>query len=223
MHPLVELYVPCVEFIAQTIGPHCEVLLYDFTDMDHSIVAISKNSLTGREVGGPITEFALSILMNPEHQKRDYITNYTGKSNQPDQVFRSSTLFIKDESRRIVGMLCVNIDVSGLQRACQILEDFTMPGFVHASPLEGLTPRTHERFLPSAEDLLQDIIQTTSSLFDVPPGRMNLSDRKNFVSQLSNQGCFLLKGGVTAAADCLGISEQTVYRYLKELPTAESS
>ena len=216
MHPIVEKYIPCVEFIAQISGPHCEVLLHDLTDMEHSIVAVSRNSLTGRKTGGPITEFALSILKNPEYRACDYVVNYTGKAMKPDQVFRSSTLFIRDDDRNIVGMLCVNIDVSGLLRAGQVLQDFALLDPGHLSLPEEEQPHPRERFLPCAEDLLEDMLQSTCRMFAVSPRRMNVAERKQLVAMLSEQGYFFLKGGVKAAADCMGISEQTVYRYIKE-------
>jgi len=42
-------------------GKKCEVILHDFIIPKHSIVEIGNGHVTGRKIGNPITDFALSI------------------------------------------------------------------------------------------------------------------------------------------------------------------
>ena len=53
----------------------------------------------------------------------------------------------------------------------------------------------------------------------VPPDyALYVEASRRFVALLSQKGGFLLKGAVSRAASVLGVSEQTVYRYLKDSP-----
>ncbi len=47
--------------------------------------------------------------------------------------------------------------------------------------------------------------------------RMTMDEKKYIVKKLEEKGVFRLKGVVAEVADCLEVSDQTVYRYLKEL------
>ena len=66
MNPILERYVPLVEYIGQIFGEYCEVILHDLTNMEHSIVAIANQQITGREVGGHITDFGLEVVHDPK-------------------------------------------------------------------------------------------------------------------------------------------------------------
>lgn len=216
MHPVLKRYVPLVEFIAQTVGPSCEVILHDFSDMEHSIVAISQNSLTGRKVGGTVTDFALGVVQNKEYQKKDFLVNYTGKAKESGQLFRSSTLYIKDDEGELLGMLCVNIDITQMQRAKEALESLMMLDRLTVLGEDPQQKEQHESFSSSPEELMNDMLHKTLATFAPPPERFNLQEKKDFVSALSQNGFFLLKGAVPISAATLGVSEQTIYRYLKE-------
>lgn len=60
---IIKSWIPMVEFIARTYGENCEVILHDLRDLDKSIVAIKNNHITGRQIGGTITDFALKLIM----------------------------------------------------------------------------------------------------------------------------------------------------------------
>ena len=55
MNPRLQGYVPLVNFIAEVVGPNCEVVLHDLSDLEHSVVAISDNRLTGRSAAASRT------------------------------------------------------------------------------------------------------------------------------------------------------------------------
>ena len=46
---------------------------------------------------------------------------------------------------------------------------------------------------------------------------MTIEEKKQVVATLQGKGAFLLKGAVGEVAQALDVSEQTVYRYLKEI------
>lgn len=53
---ILKLYIPIVEFIGEICGNNYEIVLHDISQPDSSIVAIKNNHISGREVGGPLTD-----------------------------------------------------------------------------------------------------------------------------------------------------------------------
>lgn len=213
MNPLLTPYVPLVNFIGEVIGVNCEVVLHDLSDLEHSVVAMSDNRLTDRQLGSSITDFALRLLQDQDYQKRDYVTNYIGRPRDGSRTFRSSTYFIKDGQGRAVGMLCVNVDITELKEARNALDKLLMLDQMFS--LDEGEPH-HETYAESVGDLLDNLIRETRAQFGTTPEELSVSEKRRFVSVLSQKGGFLLKGAVSRAAAVLGVSEQTIYRYLKD-------
>lgn len=53
---------PLIKGIAKALGPNCEVVLHDLYDVEHSLVAIENNHITGRKIGDPSTNLGLEVL-----------------------------------------------------------------------------------------------------------------------------------------------------------------
>ena len=51
-------YAEMVEFLGEALGKEYEVVLHDLTNPECSIVAIANGELSGRSIGGPVTDFA---------------------------------------------------------------------------------------------------------------------------------------------------------------------
>ena len=61
------------------------------------------------------------------------------------------------------------------------------------------------------------MLDTALSKHDVDIDHMRRDDRVEVVRLLEAAGFFLLKGGINAAAERLGVSEPTIYRYLVQV------
>lgn len=59
---ILEQYIPLVEFLGEAMGSSCEVVLHDLAVPDESIVAIANGHISGRKLGGPVTNFALWFM-----------------------------------------------------------------------------------------------------------------------------------------------------------------
>ena len=103
-NPLLQQYIKVTEFLGLTLGPDYEVALHDMTDKNRSIIAIANNHISGRDVGAPLTNVALKILMDKSYETQDYRLHYCGMSAK-GKVLRSSTMFIK-QNGKLIGMLC---------------------------------------------------------------------------------------------------------------------
>ena len=197
MNPRLQGYVPLVNFIAEVVGPNCEVVLHDLSDLEHSVVAISDNRLTDRQIGSSITDFALRVLQNRCDREQDYVTNYAGQPRDERRTFRSSTLFIKDEAGNTVGMLCVNVDITDLRAAREAMDKFLLQDRMFFLDER---QKAHETYAESVGDLLENLIRETRAQFSAPPESLGVAEKRRFVALLSQKGGFLLKGAVSRAA-----------------------
>ena len=59
-----------------------------------------------------------------------------------------------------------------------------------------------------------EIFSSTAATLLAPPDRLTQEERIQFVAVLRDRGLFRLKGGIQYAAEKLGCSQASVYRYL---------
>ena len=139
-NPLLQHYIKLTEFLGQALGPDYEVALHDMTDKNRSIVAIANNHISGREIGAPLTNVALKILMDKSYETQDYRLHYCGLSAE-GKTLRSSTMFIKHNSK-LVGMLCINFDDSRYLAASEKRAAAVSSGYFYRRPYRTAAGRT---------------------------------------------------------------------------------
>lgn len=219
-------YIPFVDFLGKALGPRCEVVLHDLREPEHSIIAIANGGLSGRAIGGPVTDFLLKLLKRSENENTDFFTNYCGKGSGAgqDKLFRSSSYFIKDAQGRNIGAICINLDVRPFLEARNFLEQ-ELAGIMQLGPQlhepaaePGLAAnQSFENLHGTIEDVICGMIDARLQAYPVEPNRLSVDERLELVHRLNNDGLFLLKGGIGALADKIEVSEPTVYRYLSRI------
>ena len=216
---LLRQYVKLTEFLGAALGPDYEVALHDLTDKNRSVIAIANGYISGREVGAPLTNMALSVLKDESYEWQDYRLHYSGLS-AAGNVLRSSTMFIKEDGK-LVGMLCINFDDSRFQSfARQVLTLCHPNQFYQAltqpedAPEDAPRPET---FRNSTEAVAQDAIAHELARLGVPADRLTSEERLQIIAALEASGIFLLKGAVKDVAAGLCCSPASVYRYLSQI------
>lgn len=214
MNQEVERYVPVVEFLGMALGNQYEVVLHDFTDPEHAVVAIANGHLSGRAVGSPMTNLAMKMLQDDvaRHGRgRNYIVQHeaSGKDGTP---FSSSTMLIREKSGRAVGALCVNFNVKTFLSLQTFLESI---GLGAEKPASQPGARHYEGEIladagTSALDAIYHAVMDKRLNIDSSSQRM----RQEIINEFYAEGAFLLKGSVSYLAERLAMSEPTLYRYL---------
>ncbi|MBI9093186.1 MAG: PAS domain-containing protein [Desulfobacterium sp.] len=210
----IDHYVPLVEFLGTFLGEKCEVVLHDMSSRERSVVAIANGHISGRKKGAPLTDLALQFYKDREHENRDWVMGYTTRSAEGVPL-NSATYFIRNGAGELMGMLCLNLDLSVLLTARDSLDTVLKTlGASFAQPKGA--PALTENFPLSIEDLTENMICQVIQEADVPPDRMTPAEKQEVVTILNARGAFLLKGTVRVVAEKLVSSEATVYRYLQK-------
>ncbi len=211
IHPILEGMIPVVEGIGKTFGRNCEVVLHDFNNLPSSIMAIENGHVTGRSIGSPMTEVGVAAIR--KGHTNDNIVNYTGKSTD-GRALKSSTMFIKDESGKVIGCLCINFDMSEFIVAQNAIAEITQ-----TDDKEDIKAKESQG--NSVNDVLSNIVSNTLDNLGKPVAYMNKDEKVNIVKRLDEQGAFLIKGAIDYVAKILCVSRYTIYNYLDEIRVSD--
>ena len=202
---ILESYQQMLPGLADYLGPGCEIVLHSLEDLEHSVVAICNGERTGRQVGAPITDLALQMLAQiQESPTRDSVIYFNRTGAQ--EAFRSTTIVIRGERGRAIGLLCINFDLyQPLQPFLQLLAGQQPapdggPVEVHAKQSDDL--------IASAVDAVRAEVCADGA---IPASGRN----REIIRRLYGKGIFNLKSAVYVIAELLGISRNTVYLHLR--------
>lgn len=204
---LLEYYRPMVKFIADMCGPSCEVVLHNIKTPERSVIAIENGYLSGRGVGSPLTEFAKKTIESGTDQKIDYMVNYNGSSK--GRNFLSSTYFIKNSSGTLIGMLCINKDLSVISELQNVIDRLQQQ-----YNLFNPTSSVKEHLDTPVNQLLHGLIQDTINASGFESAHMKINEKVQIVHALKDKGILSMKGAISETARQLDVSEPTIYRYL---------
>lgn len=217
---LLRQYARLTGFLGRALGPDYEVALHDLTDTNRSLIAIANGHISGRKVGAPLTNRALSILRDKSYEHSDYRIHDYGLSVNGKEL-RSNTLFIK-QGGRLIGMLCINFDDSRYRSVAGEILGLCHPDAFIASTSAALAGEPDvspvhsvpEMFSDSPEAVVKDAVSRELERRGVTPERLNADERAEIITALDAGGIFLIKGAVKDVAAALGCSQASVYRYL---------
>lgn len=211
---LINAYIPLVAYLGSVLGNTVEVVLHNCESPNKSVIAIENGHLSGRKVGSPITDFALSFIINDQYKEHSFISNYYAKAN--GKVFSSSTFFIKNSSGNLIGMLCINKDLSAARNCLSTLNSFIESLNMGSGLNVNNTEPIQENLDMPIDSLASSIVQKTINSYPIAPERLTRDEKRKIVQELDEQGISKIKGGVSEIARLLEISESTVYRYINQ-------
>jgi len=216
IHSNLKNFIPVVKTVAQMFGKNCEVVLHDFSIPQHSIIAIENGHVTGRKIGDPITDFALSVWHKGGYGKRkeDKIINYRTKTKD-GKILKSSSVFIKDDQKKIIGCLCINYDLTEYSMFNKVVEEFCTSVDLDKE----ISKEEAETFTGDVNEVLGNIIKEAIEKVGKPVSLMQKSDKLMVAKIVDEKGGFLIKGAINRVADEISVSRYTVYNYLEELKT----
>jgi len=210
IHPFLKSFIPIVKVIAGMFGRNCEVVLHDLSRPEHSIIAIENGHVTGRDLGDPITDFALNAWQEGGfgNNKEDQIIGYKNKTKDR-RILKSSSMFIRDDKENIIGCLCINYDITGYLMFEKIMNEFCN--------LTELNEEKEEKFVKNIDKTLEDIINEAIEEINKPLSLMQKEDNLRVVEIVDEKGGFKIKGAINLLAHRLNVSRYTIYNYLDEL------
>ena len=203
MNPILKSYFPIADIIAGTFGKECEVAVHDLEQPDKSVVYVVNGHVTGRKEGQSFDHLIKNVLLNYKFRD-DRVINYSFESADGKKI-RSSSALIRNGENDVIGMLCINHDVTRYEFMKESLE-----AFLGASEEDKVVEEPDQNVLEIIDDLILKIIGN-AAIKDLPRKRL-----VELVKFMDDKGIFLVKGAIDKVADLMGVSKVTIYSYLDE-------
>jgi predicted transcriptional regulator YheO len=230
-----ELLNKIMTLLERHLGSRCEAVLHDLTgDYGSSIVDIRNGHITNRKIGDSGSNLGLEALRGAgrDGDQFNYIT-YT----RDNKVLRSSSVYFRGDDGRVIGALCLNLDITQSLLCEEFLHQFNQFPLGNAGGAAGdggLTrsaagardsadpdggeapePPVKEVFVNSVRELLDYLIGEAAAQAGKTVSQMKLADKLQFVRFLDRKGAFLITHSGDAVCEFLRISKYTLYRYLE--------
>lgn len=207
IHPILESIIPLAKGISKTFGSNCEVLVHDLTHPETSIIEVFNNMDTEDKIGGGIRGLVWNVLRSPNF-KEDMLVNYRNVSHK-NKVIKSTTIVIRDETKKPIGAVCINFDLSSFYNAKRFLNEFTQ--------INNLSPPEDEIIKitnANVVSILNYLISQTVEEHGISVDNMSKEEKIKIVNFLDKKGIFQIKGAANWVANSLKTSRSSIYNYL---------
>lgn len=191
--------------ISRQFGNNCEVAVHDLSESytESSIIIIENGHVTARKVGDGPSVVVLEALHGDQSKLTDHLSYLT--KTKDGRILKSTTIYIRDEGQKIIGIFSINFDITGLL----MIENALNP-IISVEPTE----TEPERIPQNVNDLLTELIEQSVHQVGKPVALMTKDDKIKAIQFLNNSGAFLITKSGDKVSKYFGISKYTLYSYL---------
>ena len=190
-------YYPLCDAIAILLQPQAEVVLHDLAT---ETVAHIANPFSHREVGEP------SLLQEIDFRPDVALIGPYEKVNFNGRRLKSISAVLR-ENGRAVGVICINLDVTHLQSAIELLTALTRVPPGAGQPAVLFQEDWHER--------INQYVHAWTARNGVVIADLNRVQKLQLVGELAADGAFGGKHAAAYVSRVLQISRASVYNYLR--------
>lgn len=210
-----DFFIRFAEGLQQFLGDKCEIVIHDFRKgFEHTIVHIINGQLSGRAVGGPPRGAMISHSgkdIEPYKDSRIYFFNGTKEGGNTGQIFKSCTTLICDENKKIIGSVCLNLEMSDF-----ILAQNALQCFVRYSNPDISTLNEEDVAFENVDDVMRYYMEQCEQIVGKPMSLMNKKEKIKALEYLDNKGVFKITKASVLLCQAFQISKFTLYSYLEE-------
>jgi D-arginine utilization repressor len=196
------------EAVATLLHPYAEVVLHDLRT--GRIVRIW-NSFSDRQAGD-LSNLKEAEAAFPSDQR---VLGPYDKALNSEGRTKSITAAMRDEDDELFGFLCINLDVTLLDRAATVLSAFASSELKRPEPIYRNDMKQHINYL----------VRDYSLKVNRPVDNLAREQRVELVAMINRDGLFQARNSVKLVATAMKVSRASVYNLLAEAnrkPSAKS-
>lgn len=201
-----ELLSRVAKAMVLTIGPNIEAVVHDLRKPNHSVVGVAGN-LTSRKVGAPLPD-AEFLPENLGRFEDDYLLYAT--RTKAGKKLLSSTIFVRNKKKAIVGGLCINVDKEQLRQ----IRDWLNHLLAEDQPL--LPQEELDTFAANPEEYIAIALRAAEKELGKPIGEVKGDEKVTVISFLDRMGVFRFRQSIKMVSDEVLLSRASIYQYLKK-------
>ncbi|MCP3900591.1 MAG: transcriptional regulator [Desulfobacteraceae bacterium] len=204
------------DLTTQMFGNNCEIAIHDLTTQQMQLIHITGN-VTQRKPGAPVTDVVAKHLIKDGNAVEDRHCFLT--LTDDGRELKSSTSYVRDSKGEIIAAFCINFNTTDHHNAIQLLESFVNRG-ISANDTKDDMP---EKMSFSIDNTVDSLFEQAVVEIGKRPASMITDEKIRFVKLLETKGAFQIRGVVSQVALRLGVSDFTIYNYLKKIRAASGT
>ncbi|MFA6916858.1 MAG: PAS domain-containing protein [Parachlamydiales bacterium] len=197
MKPALNLYAPIAEAIAALLFPNAEVVLHN---LKTGCIEGIFNNFSKRKIGDDSLLDEMGELDSQDFFEPYFKTNWDGRR------IKSVTAVLKNESKKPIGLLCINLDISKWNEMHQFILEMIKPA----------TEMPDFLFKNDWREKINIYVSTYLKQHALRLESLSKPEKQQLLIALYKEGAFDTKNAASYIAEVLQISRATVYNYLKE-------
>lgn len=197
-------FLPTAEAIQRLLHPHAEVIIHD---IKKNQIAAIYHPFSKRRVGDP------SLLTQEEMSRLENCMGPYEKINWDGKKLKSVSSIIRDEKGHAVGMLCINLDISKLEKFNELIASFICN--------DQFTPQPEPLFRDDWQEKINKYVHAYLNAHHITLESLNRTEKKDLIEHLHKIGAFTGKNAAFYIAQVIGVSRATIYNYLSDIENAE--
>lgn len=191
-------------------GNDCEIVIHDLTasNLESSIVFIENGHVSNRKLGDGPSHIVLEAVRRDPSVLEDKLAYLT--RTHDGRILKSSTMYIRDESGKVVAILAVNYDITSL-----LAIESAIGSITSTQEADQASSSAEPANIPlNVNDLLDELINQSIKLVGKPVAMMTKEDKIQAIRFLNDSGAFLITKSGDKVSNTFGISKFTLYSYM---------
>ncbi len=205
--------------ITQMFGDNCEVAIHDLTTRNMHLIYITGH-VTKRQPGAQVTDAVAKNLLQNGNAVKDRHCFMT--LTDDGRELKSSTSYIRNYKGEVIAAFCINFNTTDHHNAIQLLKSFVNKGVVR-DDMNGRAGDMPEKMSFSIDNTVDSLFEQAVAEIGRRPASMKPDEKIRLVKLLEQKGAFQIRGVVSQVALRLGVSNFTIYNYLKKIRAAKGT
>lgn len=201
---ILQSYTSVLEGLAAYLSECYEIVLHSLENPAQSAICVINGEHTGRKVGAPITDLAVEMLREMESTGQSHVVYFS--SNKNGEPLKSTTIAIRGENNRIIGLICINMYLNVPLN--QILSALSAPDSsqkAHRSEAYGQNPA----------DIVTAALEKERRRVMADDSILPRNKNKVIVESLYDSGIFQFKEAVSIVMEKMDLSRNTIYMHIR--------
>ena len=210
MNDKLEAYKGLISFLGKALPGEFDAILFDLTEKGYPTV---EKSDWGRRNEREVRRLLQDVIREGAVSDEGTFGRVIPTSDQ--KLEKVSFYFIKEGSKAI-GAIALNMELDTYLKFSSFISDrLDIVGNDGVTPMNMINEMKRERVLTDLDEI-DDMVNE----FCPDPSELTPTERKELFMDIYDTGIFRIKGAIPKAAEAMGISEQTIYRYISEIKKA---
>ena len=210
MNDKLEAYKGLISFLGKALPDEFDAILFDLTKKGYPT---AEKSDWGRRNEKEVRRLLQDVIREGAVSDEGTFGRVTPTSDQ--KLEKVSFYFIK-EGGKAIGAIALNMELDTYLKFSSFLSDrLDIVCNDGVTPINMTNHMQRERILTDLDEI-EDMVNE----FCQDPSELTPTERKELFMDIYDTGVFRIKGAIPKAAEAMGISEQTIYRYISEIKKA---